>query len=136
RPHRSAGRRGPTAMANQPSPTPVPVPTADQRRIAQDSFNRAKEAVQSGNPDYAINLLLTCCKLDPGNFLYRQTLRKTQKDKYGNNLRGSRFSFFSTPRWKARVKAARRSRDYLRVLEHGEQVLYRNPWDMGTQMDM
>src|SRR5262249_23155701 len=30
----------------------------------------------------------------------------------------------------------KRSREYLRVLEHGEQVLCRNPWDLGTQMDM
>lgn len=122
-------------MADQPSTT-VPTPTAEQKRIALEGFNRAKEAIGSGNLDYAIELLLTCCKLEPANFLYRQTLRKSQKDKYGNNLRGSRFAFLSTPKWKARVKAARRSRDYLRVLEHAEQVLYRNPWDMGTQMDM
>jgi len=120
-----------------PDPTPaVPSPTVEQKRIAQDSFTRAKEAIQSGNLDYAITLMLTCCKLEPANFLYRQTLRKTQKDKYGNNLRGSRFAFVSTPRWKAKVKGAKRSRDYLRVLENAEQVLYRNPWDMGTQMDM
>jgi tetratricopeptide (TPR) repeat protein len=127
----------PDETAPMPDPTPsIPPPTVEQKRIAQDSFNRAKEAIQSGNMDYAITLLLTCCKLDPANFLFRQTLRKTQKDKYGNNLRGSRFAFVSTPRWKAKVKAAKRSRDYLRVLECGEQVLYRNPWDQGTQMDM
>jgi tetratricopeptide (TPR) repeat protein len=123
-------------MADQPSTTSVPTPTAEQRKIAQDSFNRVKEARESGNLDYAIELLLTCCKLDPGNFLYRQTLRKTQKEKYGGNRRGSRFAFLTTPRWKAKVKAAKRSREYLRVLEHGEQVLCRNPWDLGTQMDM
>jgi tetratricopeptide (TPR) repeat protein len=117
-------------------PTAKPAQTGEQKRIAKEQFDRAKEAIQSGNPDYAIDLLLTCCKLEPGNFLFRQTLRKTQKDKYGNNLRGSRFAFFTTPRWKAKVKAAKRGRDYNRVLEHGEQVLCRNPWDMGTQMDM
>jgi tetratricopeptide (TPR) repeat protein len=114
----------------------VPVPTPEQKRIAAESFERAKEAVSSKNLDYAIQLLLTCCRLDPANFFYRQTLRKTQKDKYGNNLRGSRLAFLSTPRWKARLKASKRSRDYLRVLEFGEQVLCRNPWDLGTQMDM
>eukprot|EP01136_Pigoraptor_vietnamica_P045210 Opistho-1_new@22897 len=121
------------AMPDTPSP---PTPTAEQKRIAADSFARAKEAVGSGGLDYAINLLLTSCKLDPANYFYRQTLRKTQKEKYGNNLRGSRFAFLTTPRWKARVKAAKRGRDYLKVLEHGEQVLCRNPWDVGTQMDM
>lgn len=114
----------------------LPTPTAEQKRIALENFNRAKEAIVGGHPDYAINLLQTACRLDPANFLYRQTLRKAQKDKYGNNLRGSRFAFLSTPRWKAKTKAAKRGREYLKVLEHGEQVLAKNPWDLGTQMDM
>jgi Flp pilus assembly protein TadD len=123
-------------MPQQPSTPPVPSPSADQRRIAQDSFAKAREAINGGHLDYAIALLLTCCKLDPANFFYRQTLRKTQKDKYGNNLRGSRLAFLTTPRWKGRVKSARRNREYLKVLEHAEQVLCRNPWDMGVQLDM
>lgn len=122
-------------MPDKPATT-APSPTADQRRIAQDSFTRAKEAISGGQLDYAITLLLTCCKLDPANFFYRQTLRKTQKDKFGNNLRGSRFAFLSTPRWKGKVKSAKRNRDYLKALEHAEQVLCRNPWDMGVQLDM
>src|SRR4051812_48697513 len=109
--------RGPTAMADRPTPNK----TGEHKRIVREQFDRAKEAIQSGNLDYAIDLLLTCCRLEPGNFLFRQTLRKTQKDKYGNNLRGSRFAFFSTPRWKAKMKSAKRSRDYHKVLEHGEQ---------------
>src|SRR5262245_27603198 len=124
-------------MPDQPaSPNAAPTPTPEQRQIAQASFTKAREALAGGQLDYAITLLLTCCRLEPGNFLYRQTLRKTQKDKFGNNLRGSRFAFLTTPRRKHRVKAARRARDYLKVLEHGEQVLCRNPWDMGTQLDM
>ncbi|MBA4188292.1 MAG: hypothetical protein C0467_09830 [Planctomycetaceae bacterium] len=122
-------------MPEQPAPT-VPSPTADQRRIAQDTFAKAREAIGNEQLDYAISLLLTCCRLDPANFFYRQNLRKTQKEKYGNNLRGSRFAFFTTPRWKGRVKAAKRNRDYLKALEHAEQVLCRNPWDLGTQLDM
>lgn len=124
-------------MATRPaSSIGTPTPTADQRRIAQDSFTKAREALAGNQLDYAINLLLTACRLDPGNFLYRQTLRKAQKDKFGNNLRGSRLAFLTTPRWKGRMKSARRSRDYLKVLEHGEQVLCRNPWDLGTQLEM
>jgi Flp pilus assembly protein TadD len=123
-------------MPDQPTSPTAPSPTADQRRIAQESFAKAREAIGTGQLDYAITLLLTCCRLDPANFYYRQTLRKTQKDKYGNNLRGSRLAFLTTPRWKHRVKAAKRGRDYLKALEYAEQVLCRNPWDMGTQLDM
>ncbi|HVL16321.1 MAG TPA: tetratricopeptide repeat protein [Gemmata sp.] len=123
-------------MPDQPATSTAPSPTADQRRIAQDSFGKAREAIAGGQLDYAIALLLTCCRLDPANFYYRQTLRKTQKDKYGNNLRGSRLAFLTTPRWKHRVKGAKRSREYLKALEFAEQVLCRNPWDLGTQLDM
>lgn len=125
-----------SAMAEQPARNPVPTPTAEQRRIAQENFNKAKQLIAEGGYDYAIELLLTCCRLHPANLEYRRTLRKTQKDKYGNNLRGSRFAFLTTPRWKAKLKVAKRNRDYLKALEYAEQVLCRNPWDLGTQMDM
>ena len=121
-------------MADRSSQS-LPTPTAEQRRVTVETFDRARQVIQTGNFDYAIQLLRTCCQLDPGNFLFRQTLRRSQKDKYGNNLRGSRFAFFSTPRFKARVKAAKAGRDYLRVIEACEDVFARNPWDLGTAMD-
>ncbi len=111
-------------------------PSSEHRRIAAESYERASQARASGNFDYAIQLLLTCCKIDPGNLLYRQTLRRTQKAKFRHNLRGSRLAFLTTSRYRARLKVAKRARDYLRVLEYGEQILTRNPWDTGTQMDM
>ncbi len=114
----------------------APSLSTDQRRIAAENFERARQVLQTGNFDYGIQLLLLCCKLDPSNFPFRQALRKAQKEKYGNNLKGSRFAFFSTPRFKAKVKAAKAQGDYVRVLEHAESVFTRNPWDMGTQMDM
>lgn len=123
-------------MPEQPSAGTIPATTAEQRQIALRSFTRAKELINDGGFDYAIQLLLNCCRLDPANFQYRQELRKTQKSKYGNNLRGSRFAFLTTPRWKAKLKVAKRNRDYLKAIECGEQVLCRNPWDLGTQMDM
>lgn len=121
-------------MADRSSQT-LPTPTAEQRRVTAETFDRARQVIQTGNHDYAIQLLRTCCRLDPGNLTFRQTLRRCQKDKYGNNLRGSRFAFFSTPRFKARVKAAKAGRDYLRVVEVAEDVFARNPWDLGTALD-
>ena len=118
------------------SSSALPVIPPEQRRIAAENFERARQVLQTGNHDYAIQLLRTCCRLDPGNFLFRQSLRRAQKEKFGNNLRGSRFAFFSTPRLKARVKGAKVARDHVSVIEHGEDVLTRNPWDLGTQMDM
>ena len=130
------------SLSKEPGMTPeitgvsVPQPSPEQRRIAAERFERANQVIATGNYDYAIQLLLTCCKLDPGNLIYRQTLRRTQKAKYSNNLRGSRFAFLSNSTAKARIKTAKHSGDYLKVLEYGEEILVRNPWDLGTQMDM
>lgn len=114
----------------------LPAVSAESRHIATERFDRANQVASSGNFDYAIQLLLTCCKLDPANFLYRQTLRRTQKAKYKNNLRGSRLAFLTTIRLRTKLKAAKRGRDYLKALEFGEQLLAKNPWDLGAQMDM
>jgi tetratricopeptide (TPR) repeat protein len=114
----------------------LPAPSSEHRKIAAERFEHARRAVTSGNHDYAVQLLLTCCKLDPANLIYRQELRRNQKARHKNNLRGGFFAFLTTRKPKAQMKWAKRGRDYLRVLEHGEQVLARNPWDTGTQLDM
>jgi tetratricopeptide (TPR) repeat protein len=104
--------------------------------VAAGQFERANQVVVSGNYDYAIRLLLSCCKLDPANLLYRQALRRTEKAKYRNNLRGAWHAWLTTWPARARVKAALRVGDPLKVLEQGERVLVRNPWDVGAQRDM
>jgi len=114
----------------------LPPVSAESRRIAAERFERANQVAASGNFDYAIQLLLACTRLDPRNFLFRQTLRRTQKAKYKNNLRGSRLAFLTTIRLRTKLKSAKRGRDYLKVLDYGEQLLSKNPWDVGSQMDM
>jgi tetratricopeptide (TPR) repeat protein len=114
----------------------LPPVSPETRRIAAEQFDRANQVAASGNYDYAIQLLLTCCKLDPANFMFRQTLRRTQKAKFKNNLKGSPLASVSTVRTRAKLKAAKRSGDYLKVLEYGEVILSKNPWDVGAQMDM
>ena len=119
-----------------PSTRTVPAPTPEQRRIAGDNYERAKQVLATQDHDYAIQLLLTCCKLEPANVHFRMALRKAQKEKYGNNMKGSPLAMFSTPRYKAKVKSAKRSGEYLKVLEYAEVVLTKNPWDLGTQTDL
>lgn len=114
----------------------IPAPNLDQMRVASANFVKARQMIEAGNFDYAITLLKTCCKVDPLNVDYRVTLRKSQKSKYKNNLKGSTFSFFTASKFKAKIKAAKAGRDYARVLEYGEEVLSKNPWDMSASMDM
>jgi tetratricopeptide (TPR) repeat protein len=111
-------------------------PSPEHRRVAVGQFERANQVIATGNYDYGIRLLLSCCKLDPANLIYRQALRRTEKTKYNNNLRGSWLAWLTTWPVRARLKAARGRRDWLKVLEYGEQVLVRNPWDTGAQSDM
>jgi tetratricopeptide (TPR) repeat protein len=122
-------------MTNPSSPV-LPPPNPEHRRVAAGQFERANQVVATGNYDYGIQLLLSCCKLDPANLIYRQALRRTEKAKYRNNLRGSMFAWLTGWPVRARMKAARRGRDYLKVLEHGERILTHNPWDVGAQMEM
>src|SRR5260370_19665672 len=101
----------------------LPPLSAEHRRVAVGQFERANQVVATGNYDYGIRLLLSCCKLDPANLIYRQALRRTEKAKYRNNLRGSWFAWLTAWSTRARIKTALRSRDYLNVLEHCEQIL-------------
>ena len=93
-------------MSN-PSQSLLPSPNPEQRRAAVGQFERANQVVATGNYDYGIQLLLNCCKLDPANLIYRQSLRRTEKAKYRNNLRGSWLAWLTTWPDKARVKNAK-----------------------------
>lgn len=111
-------------------------PNPEHVRVAAQQFERARQAMNSGNYDYSIELLRTCCKLDPGNLVYRKALRRTQKAKYGNNLRGSLMSWLTTSLPRAQLEKAKRAGDHLKVLELGEIILTADPWSVGTQIDM
>ena len=87
-------------MTNAKAPILPPL-TPEHRRVAAGQFERANQVVATGNFDYGIRLLLSCCKLDPSNLIYRQALRRTEKAKYRNNLRGSLFASLTS--WPART---------------------------------
>ncbi|MBI1917838.1 MAG: hypothetical protein HYS12_24350 [Planctomycetes bacterium] len=114
----------------------LPSPSPEHRRVAAGQFERANQVIAKGDFDYGIRLLLSCCKLDPANLVYRQSLRRTQKLKHKNNLRGHWLAWLTNTPAKARIKKAMVRRDYLAVLDLGERVLTRNPWDVGTQRAM
>src|SRR5947209_16510503 len=101
-------------MANA-NPTSLPAPSPEHRRVAAGQFEHANQVIATRkNYDYGIHLLLKCCQLDPANLIYRQALRRTQRAKYKNNLRGSRLAWLTTWPLKARLKAARRTQDHLK----------------------
>jgi serine/threonine protein kinase len=106
----------------------------EQQQAAAGQFERAKEVITAGNFDYGIHLLLTCCKLDPANLVYRRVLRRTERARHKE--RRSRLSFLTMSATRAKLKKAKAAHKYLKVLELGEELLTRDPWDNGTQMAM
>lgn len=121
--------------ATAPAAPAFPPPSPEQRRIAAAQFDRANQALKIQNMDYAIELLMTCCKLDPANLIYRQALRRTEMIKY-KDLKPGKLSAMTTAATRTAMKALQRNRDYLKVLEQGEEALSRNPWDVPIQIDM
>jgi tetratricopeptide (TPR) repeat protein len=124
-----------TSASSSPGPSAL-TPTPEQRRVAAGQFERANQVIATGNYDYGIHLLFDCLKLDPANLLYRQALRRAEKAKYQNNLRGSRLAWLWSWPLRARLKAARSAGRHLEILLLGERILMRNPWDVGAQVDM
>ena len=121
---------------SKPSSSELPRLTHEQRLAAAGQFERANQVIATGSLDYGIQLLRNCCSLDPGNLTYRQVLRKTQKAKYKNNLKGQPLAPLLTLRSKLKLKAAQKNDQPIRVLALGEEILMRNPWDVGADLAM
>ena len=116
-------------------PDPLGV-TADQRSNAAAQYSRATEVISKGaDVSYAIQLLLTCCTLDPHNLLYRKMLRETIRDKVAGK-RASWFSSLTRLPSRGRLKSALRAGEYRKVIEDGEELLSRHPGDVRTQIYM
>lgn len=111
-------------------------PTPEQRRQAALHFDRASQLVATGAHLPGVRLLIECCKLDPANLLYRQALRRAMKARLGNTPPRGWLAWLRTWPLRARLRAARAGGRYLEVLDLGECVLVRNPWDVATQREM
>src|SRR5262249_37110333 len=97
---------------------------------------RANQLIAVRNYDYAIHLLLSCCKLDPANLVYRQFLRRLERALFLNNLRSTRGAWWATLPATIMFQSAWKAKNYERVIEGGERILVRNPWDVPVQMRM
>jgi serine/threonine-protein kinase len=103
---------------------------------AARQFERAEEARMNGNLDYAIQLLLSCTKFNPVSVAYREALREASRAAAQQRRLGSWFASLTSLPTRARVNAAKRARQYRKVLEEGEEVLVRHPEDVKVQMAM
>ncbi len=114
----------------------LPRLTAEQRRAAAAQFERANQVLASGDYDYGVQLLMNCCLIDPASAVYRQALRQAQRSKYQNNGRGQPLAAVRSLRARWRLFRALRRQDFPGALCYAEQVLVRNPWDVGAHLRM
>jgi serine/threonine protein kinase len=134
-------KRRPAAVVREPSPPPeetAPVGAAnlEQARAAAGQYERARQVIaEGGDADYARQLLLSCCKLDPSSTAYRKTLRQLEQGA-SKSLLGRWLGSLNVMALKARLRAAKRGGDHRKVLEQGEEVLARQPGDAATHLDM
>jgi serine/threonine protein kinase len=109
--------------------------TLEQVQAAAAQFERAQQAAAKGHLDYALDLLLSCCKLDPLTTAFRQRLRdigRRIESRKASGLGG----WFSALSLRGKFRAARKARDVRKALEYGEELLLRNPVDMKTHVEM
>jgi tetratricopeptide (TPR) repeat protein len=113
----------------------LPNPTPKQHRIAVGQFEKGSEAIAKGNFDYGISLLLSCCNLDPANLRYRQLLRRAEESNYERNPAVKLGTAVHDWILKARLKAAKKTHAYEKVLEFCEQILVHEPHDFCAQFE-
>jgi hypothetical protein len=103
--------------------------------MAAELFARSGEVLYKGDPSYALELLLGCCKLDPGCIIHRQSLREVARQVRSTRT-GSWFERLTNRRAHGRLRAARNAGDHRKVLEHGEELLTRWPDDNQAHLAM
>lgn len=108
-----------------------PISPAIRRRL-QQCYDKGMQSVQSGNFDYAIDMLTHAVVGDPGNQIYIQSFLGTLHRKYNNNKKGVTLFAVRSTGSKASMLNASRKKDWLSLIKSGLEVLKLNPWDTST----
>ena len=107
-----------------------------KRKLANDCFKRATEAMSKQNWDYAVEMFATSAKLAPDNLMFRQSLTGCLGRKYKQNKSGASMSYLKLSGIRSRIKKARGAKKWddldLAALE-GHQL---NPWDAQFNADL
>ncbi|HEY2760511.1 MAG TPA: hypothetical protein VGI75_07200 [Pirellulales bacterium] len=119
------------AMPSAADPNPGGLSPAVRGRL-QQCFERAIQAAQINNYDYAVDLLTQCVLTDPGNQIYVQSFLGTLERKYNNNKKGSTLASIRTAGTKTQILNSLRKKDWLSVIKSSLEVLKLNPWDTST----
>ena len=107
---------------------------AEPGKIAASQLEHGRQAVESGNYDYGITLLLAGCRLDPGNVEARRALRQAQLGRFETAVARPWRSWLSRWLCKGRFECARRWGTPQEVMRWGEELLTCDPRDLPTHL--
>lgn len=103
---------------------------------AQAFFRTGNDAALKNNFDYAIEMYLESCKLEPENLLFRQALRGIERRKFGNNpAKVGRLVGARNQPIRLRANYAKAKGQWHHVLEVCEEAFVHNPWDIAAAED-
>ncbi|WP_435010481.1 tetratricopeptide repeat protein [Tundrisphaera lichenicola] len=103
---------------------------------AKAFFGYGNDAAQKGNDVYAAQMYKEACKLAPENLVYRQSLRGVQRRKFGNDpSKVSKLVGVKLQPLRIRIGSAKRSQKWSEMLDHCEDILAQNPWDLTASID-
>ncbi|HYV37185.1 MAG TPA: tetratricopeptide repeat protein [Gemmataceae bacterium] len=102
------------------SPASLLLPSPQNRRAAAEQFSFANQWLVAHRPEKAVPFLLHCCRLDPSNLIYRQSLRDAQ-----HGLSPKTGLFARIRKWSTlqRLKHSLHAKNWPNVLEAAEAVL-------------
>lgn len=106
-----------------------------KKKIAQDCFRKATEAMAKQNWDYAIEMLGQAAKFDAGNLMFRQTLRGVERRKYPKGT-GAKMAGMRLMGVKASIKKARMTKNWASLDQSAEEGLTLVPWDAELNADV
>lgn len=106
-----------------------------KKKIAADCFRKGTEAMVKQNWDYAIEMFGQSVKFDPGNLMFRQTLRGVERRKYpkGSSAKMAGVRLMGV---KASIKKSRLTKNWTQLDQSAEEGLTLMPWDAELNSDV
>ncbi|MEM7811455.1 MAG: tetratricopeptide repeat protein [Planctomycetota bacterium] len=108
----------------------------DPKFIAGTCFEHGNKAMSKENWDYAISMFRQAAKLVPDNVVFRQSLRFSERKKYGDNGTGAKRAGVKLAGVKTKLANAKRSKKWDQVDLAAEEGLEINPWDAGLNAEI
>lgn len=103
---------------------------------AKTFFKYGNDAALKGNYDYAIQMYQAACKLVPDNLIYRQSLRGTERRKFGGEpSKVGRLVGARNQPIRMRARSAKGKGQWAQAIEVCEEAFVNNPWDVGAARD-